>query len=471
MKKECTLNKGIDLYNKKKYKEARLELLKASEEKDEYEKVEANLYLGKIALRSDSELFFDAKNYMDYVLYYGNDFQREQATFELANKWRILNCYDEAIKLYKECLEIIPNDLYALTDLANLYLKLDLVDEAQVYYLELLEEVKYSNSPRKKVDSLIAAYLGLAKICFRRGDIKKFNEYLNKINPLTKKDIELKNDALVNLLFYQEKYDEAILRLQDSLHSDINFIRELAQDKIAIMKFINGNLKNSKLELSRNYPERPLTKGGSVTLASIYKGEKNYKEAYNLYFSLGIKEPEYLVEALKCAMEYDDALAITVVNKLLLTDVIKDKYLPYLIYLSKKYNIFFPGVNYDEMSLFASEFLNHDELRVKEQAIYSGQLNYREGFTWDYVYEGIIKDSLENALTLDNVSFVPGTLYDTYIIYVPYLAWEYKDYIVVKTYKDTKVPIEVTLKSQTELVSQTAIYLLKQDSNVRKLFR
>ena len=123
------------------------------------------------------------------------------------------------------------------------------------------------------------------------------------------------------------------------------------------------------------------------------------------------------------------------------------------------------------MSLFASEFLNHDELRVKEQAIYSGQLNYREGFTWNYVYEGIIKDSLENALTLDNVSFVPGTLYDTYIIYVPYLAWEYKDYIVVKTYKDTKVPIEVTLKSQTELVSQTAIYLLKQDSNVRKLFR
>ena len=58
MKKECTLNKGIDLYNKKKYKEARLELLKASEGKDEYEKVEANLYLGKIALRSDSELFF-----------------------------------------------------------------------------------------------------------------------------------------------------------------------------------------------------------------------------------------------------------------------------------------------------------------------------------------------------------------------------------------------------------------------------
>ena len=62
-------------------------------------------------------------------------------------------------------------------------------------------------------------------------------------------------------------------------------------------------------------------------------------------------------------------------------------------------------------------------------------------------------------------------LCDVYIIHVPYLAWEYKDYLVVKTYKGTKVPIEVTLQSKNELDEQTPTYLLKHDSNVRKLFK
>lgn len=104
-------------------------------------------------------------------------------------------------------------------------------------------------------------------------------------------------------------------------------------------------------------------------------------------------------------------------------------------------------------------------------ATYSGQLNYRKGFTWDYVYDGIIKESLDNADSLDNVSFVSDIIYDTYIIHVPYLAWEYKDYIVVKTYKGTKVPIEVTLQSKAYFDKQIPAYLLKQDNNVRKLFR
>ena len=170
-------------------------------------------------------------------------------------------------------------------------------------------------------------------------------------------------------------------------------------------------------------------------------------------------------------MHYDEALAVATINRLLLTSVDKDKYLPYLIYLSKKYNIFFDGVNYNDMPLLAMEFLQHDEEKVKMLATYSGQLNYREGFTWDYVYDGIIKESLDNADSLDNVSFVSDIIYDTYIIHVPYLAWEYKDYIVVKTYKGTKEPIEVTLQSKAYFDKQIPAYLLKQDNNVRKLFR
>ena len=48
---------------------------------------------------------------------------------------------------------------------------------------------------------------------------------------------------------------------------------------------------------------------------------------------------------------------------------------------------------------------------------------------------------------------------------------EYKDYIIVKTYKGTKVPIEVTLQSKAYFDKQIPAYLLKQDNNVRKLFR
>ena len=81
-KYSTTLKQAIELYNKKKYIEAKLEFLKvAEEESSDFLVTEAILYLGKIALRSDSELFFDAKNYLDYVIMSGNSSQKEQAYF------------------------------------------------------------------------------------------------------------------------------------------------------------------------------------------------------------------------------------------------------------------------------------------------------------------------------------------------------------------------------------------------------
>ena len=175
--------------------------------------------------------------------------------------------------------------------------------------------------------------------------------------------------------------------------------------------------------------------------------------------------------AVKCAMHFNEQLAIKVTNLLLLTDVNTAKYMPYLIYLSKKYNIAFIGADYTVISSLAEEFLEHDEKRVADNAVYNNQLNYREGYTWDYIFNGIIKNSLENVENNTHVTFIPDIIYDTYIIHVPFVAWNYRDYIVVKTFKSTTTPIEVVMKSKNELDQESLMATLKSDYNVRKLFR
>ena len=109
--------------------------------------------------------------------------------------------------------------------------------------------------------------------------------------------------------------------------------------------------------------------------------------------------------------------------------------------------------------------------RVTDDATYNNQLNYREGYTWDYIFNGIIKSSLENRENNPQVTFIPDIIYDTYIIHVPFVAWNYRDYIVVKTFKSTTTPIEVVMKSKNELDQESLVAKLKSDYNVRKLFR
>lgn len=465
------LGKAIDLYDNKKYIKAKIEFLKIAQYGSNFEQVEANLYLGKIALRSDSEYFFDAQNYMDYVIINGNNRQKEQAYFELANKHRISNRSEEAIVCYKECLKIYPNDLYVLTDLANLYFKLDRLKEAEELYYKLLNASKLVKSPARKIMGENTAYLGLARINLCRGDIKNFWFFLDKVVITCKNDREKKKELVGNLLFKYEKFAEAIPRFYESKTSGSFFIREHSKEKIAVLEALTGDNKKSKTTLNRNYPEKPITKAGSATLANIYRQENNYKEAYQLYYCLGFDNPNYFLYALECAMYFDEVLAIKIINILALTEIETSKYMPYVLYLSKKYNIVFADTCYTNMTSVDLEFIDHDEKRVVNSAINNNQLNYRGGYTWDYIFNGIIKNSLANADVNTNVTYLSDSLYDIYIIHVPYVAWDYRDYIVVKTFKGTKTPVVVTMQSKSEIDQATPVYQLKKDENVRKMFR
>lgn len=464
-----SLDLGIELFKKKQYDLARLEFLEVATSKANNEKVEANLYLGKIAFRNSKETCISGENYMNYVIYYGNTFQREQAYFELATKNRLQKNLPEAIKLYNKCLEIFPNDAYVLTALANLYLKLEDMAKAQSLYLRLLDDkMFYSNSKKKQISHNIA-YLGLAKISFRQNNIPLFKKYLAQVEPLSKRDIELKNDLEANLFFYYEQYQKAIAKLSLSLNSDIPFVRKSTKEKIAIIKAIEPNIKenNKAYEFFR----MPLTRAGCVALATIYKQDKKYQDAYHLYNILALKEPKYLLDALECAMHFDEILAIKTISKLILVKVDSSKYLNYAIYLMKKFNITFPGIDYKNMPLVAEELIRYDEEKVKNNASFCCLLNYREGYNWDYVYNGLIKKCLDNANDLENVTYIAGSIYDTYIINIPFLALDYKDYLVVITYKNSKTPIEITAKSKIELEKFTPSSTIKNDENVRKLFR
>lgn len=469
--KNDSLAFGINLFYQKEYTLARLELLEVVDCGTINEKVEANLYLGKIAFRCSEESFGIGENYMVYVIEHGNPFQCEQAYFELATKNRLLHHFPEAIRLYRKCLEIFPNDSYALTDLANLYLKLDELDKAYPLYLRLLsDDVLYKSKHKMETNNNIA-YLGLAKINFRKGNITLFKEYFAKVTPHNKRDIEQRDDLEANLFFYYGQYKKAVEKLASSLNSDSNFIRKSAQEKVAIIRAIDPNVKADNKNLSVFFGKNPSTRAGSVTLANIYKQEKKYQLAYDLYISLACKEEKYLLDALNCAMYFDEKLAINIINRLIATNIDQEKYLDYLVYLKKKYGIEFHHQTSKKMPLVAEAFIEYDEEKVKNSAKYSCLLNFHEGYNWDYVYDSIIKSSLANACTLDNVEVIPGAIYDTYIINIPYLALDYKDYLVVKTYKGSKTPIEIMAMSKIELEESSPSFILRNDANVRKLFR
>ena len=170
-------------------------------------------------------------------------------------------------------------------------------------------------------------------------------------------------------------------------------------------------------------------------------------------------------------MYFDEKLAINIINRLIATNIDQEKYLDYLVYLKKKYGIEFHHQTSKKMPLVAEAFMEYDEEKVKNSAKYSCLLNFHEGYNWDYGYGSIIKSSLANACTLDNVEVIPGAIYDTYIINIPYLALDYKDYLVVKTYKGSKTPIEIMAMSKIELEESSPSFILRNDANVRKLFR
>ena len=197
---------------------------------------------------------------------------------------------------------------------------------------------------------------------------------------------------------------------------------------------------------------------------------KNIKK-HIVFITSYLKEPKYLLDALECAMHFDEILAIKTISKLILVKVDSSKYLNYAIYLMKKFNIAFPGIDYKNMPLVAEELIRYDEEKVKNNASFCCLLNCREGYNWDYVYNGLIKKCLENANDLENVTYIAGSIYDTYIINIPFLALDYKDYLVVITYKNSKTPIEITGKSKIELEKFTPSSTIKNDENVRKLFR
>ena len=78
-----------------------------------------------------------------------------------------------------------------------------------------------------------------------------------------------------------------------------------------------------------------------------------------------------LLYALKSAMYFDDVKAIEVGNIITSKKELLVKYRPYLIYLSKKYNIFFDELDYNELSSLEKAMLFQDRLDIYDKTIWN----------------------------------------------------------------------------------------------------
>ena len=174
-----------------------------------------------------------------------------------------------------------------------------------------------------------------------------------------------------------------------------------------------------------------------------------------------------LLYALKSAMHFDDVKAIEVGNIITSKKELLVKYRPYLIYLSKKYNIFFDKSDYNELSSLEKAMIFQDRLDVYDKTIYIYNMEYGKYLDAYTIFE----ENLEERISKLTPSFCCG-YYDTYYV-KPYNSKVFQDkYLIVNTIKDTKeiIEIKITTKEQIDALDKKDIFE-NQKVLIKNLFK
>lgn len=463
------LQKAITFYQKKELFKAKEIFEKNYKEGNLDEQILAAFYLGKIA-GILKEKIKEVKAYFDFVILHGNASFKGKAYMELGIYYRGQKNQKEMLNCYKKALIYIPNDIRLLTELGNYYLNKnawDMQNIAQSYFRQILKLNESEEDEYKYTRNRNMAYFGLAKALTKQQLTKEAKEMLNEVEVQGQKDKEDMSKCYGNIAALEGKYQVAISFFQNNLKSHNDKVVNNAREKIGILYAITGEYDKAIIALE---PVAKLSYKASVAnfvLGKIYYLKKDYKKAYAASMRSKDVFDVALLYALKSAIYYDETLAILVGNTIVSNPKLLVKYRPYLLYLSKKYNIFFPGLDYNHLSSREKAIISLDILEVYEKTAHIYNLEYGKDVNAYTIFE----ENLEERI-LESMPIVKGGYYDSYYL-KPTDTKIFKDkYILVTTLKDTKDIIEIKIVSPEQLATYNNKDIFEsQKGLIRSLFK
>ena len=450
-----------DFYFNHQYKEALIEFLKNYQEEDRTTKIEAAFFLGKIYSILNYPLE-EINKYYDFVIASKDPTYVARVYTEKGFYYRLNGKYDEMARCYKKAININPYDFKAITELAFFYLTTNELDLAFECYKNLLFVNRNTRYYTRKVRNDNIGFIGLATIMIKKNDLAKAKECLKKVVEANPKDKETLNKCYANIAFLEEDYPKALTFLRSNALSKNNKVRTESLEKIGIIYAINGNFLDAIKTLEIVSIETNKNHYANYILGYIYYKEQNYLKGYKANMIASIEYPKCLIYALKCAMHLSINLALETANLVLENSVLVAKYRPYLLYLSKTYNIFFPGLDYSNLTNKEIQLCkySYDDLFIDTEDTCELNKNISLEELINYIIPNLIKDMPPYR----------NEYCDTYIIYYKDIGVNGKDYIIVTTYKGSKDIIDIKLSTKTSLDYYESSHSLRYKPLIRNLF-
>ena len=434
------------------------------------EQVEAAFFLEKIYGIFRSE-FFKIKPYFEFITKYGDDNFKGQAYMELGIYYRNQKSYVKMFNFYQEALKYIPNDLRLITEVANYYLSKNEEESqelAQYYFKKILEINVFQKDEYKHLRNQNMAYIGLVKSYTKQRKIGDAKETLNLVVVQNVKDKEEINKCFGNLAVMEEKYAVALSFFQNNLKSHNQRVVDEAAEKIGLVSALMKDYDKVQIALEP-FANMPNGRGNyaNLVLGKIYFHKKDYQKSCNAYMRASKVFNFCLFYALKSAMFYDENKAVEIGNIICSNKRLLIKYRAYLLYLSKKYNIFFPDLSYKNLNDREEEIIEHDMLAVYSTAARVCSLDYNLVIEPFCIYEQNLEEEILNL-----EPNLHGGYYDSYFL-KPQNVLELENmYFVVNTLKDTKTIIEIRIipKEKLNALNNNNIFA-NQMPIIRSLFR
>ncbi|MCU0370178.1 MAG: tetratricopeptide repeat protein, partial [Bacteroidales bacterium] len=204
---------------------------------------------------------------------------RNRDTYYEATKQKVLGNYDEAIDLYRKCLEINPADAAAMYELANIYTGQGKISDA-VPYAEKATKADPLNKWYKKL---------LIRLYQTEGKYTEAGLVIDQLLLSEPDNIEYYQDEALNHI-YNNDYKNAI-KTYDILEQKLGITEEISvqKEKIYIMTGKPEKAIEEIRKLSDAYPEEPRY---LEMLAELYMTSGLYDQALEIYNQILNIDPE-----------------------------------------------------------------------------------------------------------------------------------------------------------------------------------
>lgn len=451
-------------------------------------RVMAHYFMGKCYVKKHEPVENVENVLREAILQDNYSILRANACFDLAEYYRSFGLYDEALAYYDVDLKIKPNDIVIITNVGLTYLSLaeKKNDESKITYagmafdcyykvIELNERTKNIVAKRKN-DNI--GYIGMCDACIKLGEIEAAKEYLRKVKPESNWEKERVNKSWANIYFFEKDWDKVLIFLEINARSKdfkvrttakekmgcIYIIREQYNEAVSVLEEIIAEDKSDQIKDRKykkfNYPH--------YLLAKVYYELGKYEKAYDHAMQAGPKYSKGYLYAIKSAIHFDDPKAMVAANSLFRLQgaiFLKQKAVPYLLYLSKKHNIGFKDLELGDYTVVGENILDNDsELALYDfisQNSFNSDLNMDiEEFYWH-----------ELPSLLANATPKSDGIYDAYHLFYPGIGLNGEDWLEVKTLPNTKSVIGIKLLTSEQVYNSTLSMSVSVSRLTRSLFR